>query len=419
MKIKGLRWFIIFMVFIITVENYVDRMTLGTLAPKIMEVFQMSNVEYSRIVFMFLLAYTISQSIMGRFLDKVGNRTGFPVFISVWAVSSALHATANAGWHFGIFRFLLGLGEGGNWPGAAKVVAEWFPARERAFAMAIFNSGAAIGSVVAPPIIVWVALKFGWKYAFFIGPCIAVFIIIMWILFYRPPEQHFLITEREKEMILSEREKEKQETVNKAEKPRWRDLLKYRPARALVAARFITDPIWWFYISWLPNYLKSARNFSLEMIGALVWIPFLFADIGNLTGGGISSLLIKKGWSVDRARKTVMLISALLIPVGMISVFTENDAVALASISIAVFAFQSWIINVITLPSDCFSKEYVGSVAGLGGTAAGLGSMLVMLLVGYLVDYFSYTSVFIFIGLLGPLGVLVLFSTIKKIERVI
>jgi ACS family hexuronate transporter-like MFS transporter len=419
MKIKGLRWFIIILVFLITVENYIDRMTLGTLAPKLMEIFEMSNVEYSRIVFMFLLAYTISQSIMGRFLDKVGNRIGFPIFISIWAIASALHATAKASWHFGLYRFLLGLGEGGNWPGAAKVVSEWFPARERAFAMAIFNSGAAIGSVVAPPLIVWIALKFGFKYAFLIGPCLAVLIIILWTSFYRAPEHHPLITDKEKNMIISEREKERQQIVGKEEKPKWRDLLKYKPARGLIAARFITDPVWWFYISWLPNYLKSARNFSLEMIGALVWIPFLAADLGNLTGGGISSLLIKKGWSVDKARKTVMLVSALLMPIGVISVFTKSDVIALAAISVAAFSFQSWIINVITLPSDCFSAKYVGSVAGLGGTAAGLGSMLMMLLVGYLVDYFSYTSVFILIGSLGPLGALALFSIVKKIERVV
>ena len=416
MKFYGLRWIIIAIVFLLTVVNYIDRMTLSTLAPEIMKEFAMTNVEYSRVVFSFLLAYMISQSLMGRLLDRVGNRIGFVIFIGVWAVAGALHSISQRALHLGIFRFLLGIGDGGNWPGAAKVVAEWFPQRERAFAMAIFNSGASIGSVVAPPLIVWVALNYGWRKSFFIGPTLCLLIIILWYAFYRTPERHWLISDRERGMIISSRLAEAAGS-NPVGNVKWRDLLKYRQTRALVLGRFITDPIWWFYISWLPNYLKNARNFSLEMIGMLMWIPFLCADLGNLIGGGISSLLIKKGWSVDRARRTVMIISALLIPVGMISVFTENDAAALAAISIAVFSFQSWIINVITLPSDCFPKEYVGSVAGLGGTAAGIGSMLVTLLVGYMVDYFSYTSVFILIGLLGPLGALVLFGTIKKIER--
>ncbi|HJU68356.1 MAG TPA: MFS transporter, partial [Gemmatimonadaceae bacterium] len=199
----------------------------------------------------------------------------------------------------------------------------------------------------------------------------------------------------------------------------WLSLFRHRQVWALIAARFFTDPIWWFLISWLPNYLKNERGFSLALIGLLAWIPFLFADIGNLSGGGVSSLLIRRGWTVDRARKTVMVTSALLVPIGVaVVVTTASDAMAIAAISLIAFAFQSWIVNVLTLPSDCFPKRDVGSVAGIGGMAAGIASMLFTLLVGYLVDHFSYTPVYVIVGFMGPLGAMLFLVIMKRIERV-
>ena len=414
-KIKGLRWFIIGMIFLLTVINYVDRMTLSVLAPTIMEEFGMTNVAYSRVVTMFLLAYTISQTVSGKILDRVGTRLGFMLFVGIWAVSSMLHAAARSVFQLGAFRFMLGLGEAGNWPGAAKAVAEWFPVRERAFAMAIFNSGASIGAVVAPPLIVWVALTFGWRYAFFIGAALAAVVMVLWFIFFHPPAVHPRLSEEERAHILSD---QGAGTGVATGRP-WLSLFRHRQVWALIAARFFTDPIWWFLISWLPNYLKNERGFSLALIGLLAWIPFLAADVGNLAGGGASSLLIKRGWSVDRARKTVMLTSAFLIPIGVAAIVTtESDAVAIGAISLIAFAFQSWIVNVLTLPSDCFPKEDVGSVAGIGGTAAGVASMLFTLLVGYLVDHFSYTPVYLIVGLMGPLGALSLFLIVRRIERV-
>jgi ACS family hexuronate transporter-like MFS transporter len=187
----------------------------------------------------------------------------------------------------------------------------------------------------------------------------------------------------------------------------------------VIAARFFSDPIWWFLISWLPNYLKSERGFSLALIGLLAWIPFLFADLGNLTGGAVSSLLIRNGWSVDRARKTVLVVSALLVPLGVwLVVGAASNAVAITGISVIAFGFQSWIVNVHTLPSDCFPRQDVGSVFGIGGTSAGIASMLFTLLVGYIVDRFSYTPVFIMVGAMGPLAAILLLSIMRKIERV-
>jgi ACS family hexuronate transporter-like MFS transporter len=340
------------------------------------------------------------------------------LFVGIWTIASMLHSTARSVIQLGIFRFILGLGEAGNWPGAAKAVAEWFPVRERAFGMAIFNSGASVGAVVAPPMIVWVALHYGWRKAFFIGAGLSTLVMIAWFFFYRSPGEHPNLSESERRHILSDQPPA--DAASAQTRRPWASLFKHRQVWAVVAARFFTDPIWWFLIAWLPNYLKSERGFSLALIGLLAWIPFLFADAGNLIGGGVSSVLIKRGWTVDRARKTVLIVSALMVPAGVLMVVTAagSNAVAIAGISVIAFGFQSWIVNIHTLPSDCFPKQDVGSVFGIGGTAAGIASMLFTLLVGYVVDHFSYTPVFIMVGLMAPLAAVLLLVIMRRIERV-
>jgi ACS family hexuronate transporter-like MFS transporter len=416
-KIRGLRWYIIALVCTLTIINYIDRQTLSVLAPTIRETFGMSNTSYSRVVTMFLLGYTISQAVSGRILDRIGTRAGFMLFVGIWTVASMLHATARSVYQLGAFRFILGLGEAGNWPGAAKVVAEWFPVRERAFGMAIFNSGASIGAVVAPPLIAWVAINFGWRKAFFIGAGLSLIVMIIWYFFYRTPADHPNLSEEERQHIVSDQPAA--DAANAETKRKWLSLFGHRQVWAVIAARFFTDPIWWFLIAWLPNYLKAERNFSLALIGLFAWIPFLFADIGNLTGGAISSLLIRHGWSVDRARKTVLIASAMMIPLGVwMVVGASTDAIVITGISIIAFGFQSWIVNVHTLPSDCFPRQDVGSVFGIGGTSAGIASMLFTLLVGFIVDRFSYTPVFIMVGLMAPLAAILLLVIMRRIERV-
>jgi ACS family hexuronate transporter-like MFS transporter len=416
-KIRGLRWWIVAMICMVTIINYIDRQTLSVLAPTIREQFGMTNVSYSRVVTVFLLGYTISQALSGRVLDRIGVRRGFMLFVGIWTIASMLHATARNVLQLGLFRFILGIGEAGNWPGAAKAVAEWFPVKERAFGMSIFNGGSTIGAVVAPPIIVWVALHFGWRYAFFIGAGLSLVLMVLWYFFYQSPAEHPLLTEKERAYILSDQPPT--DAADVVTRRPWASLFGFRQVWAVVAARFFSDPIWWFLIAWLPNYLKSERGFSLALIGLLAWVPFLFADIGNLAGGYVSSLLIKRGWTVDRARKAVLGLSALLVPIGVLGVVTApSDAVAIASISVIAFAFQSWIVNIHTIPSDTFPKQDVGSVFGIGGTAAGIASMLFTLLVGYVVDRWSYTPVFIMVGVMGPLAAILFFTVMGRIERV-
>jgi ACS family hexuronate transporter-like MFS transporter len=415
--VRGLRWWIISMICMLTVINYIDRQTLSVLAPTIREAFGMTNSSYARVVTIFLLGYTISQAASGKVLDRIGVRRGFMLFVGVWTIASMLHATARNVYQLAAFRFMLGIGEAGNWPGAAKAVAEWFPVKERAFGMAIFNGGSTIGAVVAPPIIVYVALHYGWHSAFFIGAILSSILMVLWYFFYRSPTEHPNLSERERAYILSDQPAT--DATQVVSRRPWKSLFRYRQVWALVAARFFTDPIWWFLIAWLPNYLKSERGFSLALIGLLAWVPFLFADIGNLTGGAVSSLLIRQGWTVDRARKAVLMLSALMIPVGVAGVVTaSSDAMAIASISVIAFAFQSWIVNMHTIPSDCFPKQDVGSVFGIGGTAAGIASMLFTLLVGYVVDQWSYTPVFITVGVMAPLAAILFFSIMGRIERV-
>jgi ACS family hexuronate transporter-like MFS transporter len=377
----------------------------------------MSNASYSRVVTTFLLGYTISQALSGKLLDRIGTRAGFMLFVGIWTIASMLHSIAGTVLQLAAFRFLLGIGEAGNWPGAAKAVAEWFPVRERAFAMAIFNSGSTIGAVVAPPLIAWVALTYGWRRAFFIGAGLSAIMMVLWYFFYQTPEKHSRLSDREREYIATGQQAA--DSDSRGARIPWLSLFRYRQTWAVIGARFLTDPIWWFLISWLPNYLKSERGFSLQLIGLLAWIPFLFADIGTLSGGAVSSVLIRRGWSVDMARKAVLITSALLIPIGVVGIVTtHSDAIAIAGISLIAFAFQSWIVNIHTIPSDCFPKQDVGSVFGIGGTAAGIASMLFTLLVGFVVDRFSYTPVYVMVGVMGPLGLVVFLLVMGRVQRV-
>jgi MFS transporter, ACS family, hexuronate transporter len=402
------------MICLLTVINYIDRQTLSVLAPTIMDEFKMTNVDYSRVVTTFLLAYTISQAVSGKIIDRIGTRAGFMLFVTIWTIASMLHSTARSAVQLAAFRFLLGLGEAGNWPGAAKAVSEWFPMKERAFAMAIFNSGAVIGAVISPPLIAWVALTFGWRYAFFIGASFSLVLMALWYVNFRSPAVHPRLSAEERAYIMSD------QPSDAAGVPRaWRSLFAHRQTWALIVARFFTDPIWWFLISWLPTYLKSSRGFSLSLIGLLAWIPFLFADVGNLVGGGASSLLLRRGWSVDRARKTVMFAHIALAPLGaLLLLATTSDFAALTAISMIAFGFQGWIVNVLTLPSDCFPRQDVGAVAGIGGAAAGVASMSFTLLVGWVVDHYSYRPVFVMVAVMACVGAIGWLTIMRRIERV-
>lgn len=416
--VPGLRWWIIGLVFLATLINYIDRLTISVLAPVITRDLGLTNTEFGGIVAWFLLAYTISQALSGKLYDRVGTKLGFVFSIIIWSLAAMAHAFSRGLASLSVFRFFLGLGEAGNWPGAAKTVAEWFPIRQRAFAMAIFNSGAALGSVIAPPLIVWLSLSYGWQTTFIVTGALGFVWLIFWLLFYQTPDRHKWLSASERKLISDGQRTSADETTAAQMSTRWRDLLKYRQVWAIVLARFLTDPIWWLYISWLPKYLADARGFSLTKIGLFAWVPYAAADAGSLSGGWLSGYLIGRGWSVDRARKVVILFAAMLMPAGILAAFVNDAMLALVLIGVVLFGFQVWINNVQTLPSDFFPDRAVASVAGLGGTGAGVGSMLFIFGTGWAVDHFSYVPVLVTAGLLAPLGTLVLFLFAGHIERV-
>src|SRR5712671_6881971 len=420
-KLRGLRWWIVGLIFLATLINYIDRLTISVLAPVITHDLHLTNTQFGGIVAWFLFSYTISQGLSGKLYDRVGTKRGFVCSIILWSIAAMAHAFARGLASLSVFRFILGLGEAGNWPGAAKTVAEWFPIRERAFGMAIFNSGAAIGSVVAPPLIVWLSLTYGWQTTFIVTGSLGFAWLVLWLLFYQTPDRHKWLGEEERELIRDGQLVEGPAVALETEQSAplgWRELLRYRQVWAIVLARFLTDPIWWLYISWLPKYLADARGFSLVKIGLFAWVPYVAADAGSLSGGWLSGYLIGRGWSVDRSRKLAILIAALLMPAGIFAAFAHNAMVALVLIGVVLFGFQVWINNVQTLPSDFFSDKAVASVAGLGGTGAGIGSMIFIFSTGWVVDHFSYVPVLVAAGLLAPLGTLVLFALSGPIKRV-
>jgi ACS family hexuronate transporter-like MFS transporter len=410
-RVKGLRWWIAALIFLATLINFVDRLTVSVLAPVITEQLHLSNLEFAGITNSFLIAYTLSQAFSGKLYDRIGNRRGFTISIVVWSVASMLHAVATGLFSLNCFRFLLGLGEAGNWPGAAKVIAEWFPVRQRALGMAIFNSGTSLGSVVAPPLIIALEIAFGWRTTFLAVGALGFIWLPLWLRFYHPPGRHPRITSEEYALIQQDRS-------GAAAPIGWLELLRYRQTWAIVLSRFFADPVWWLYITWLPLYLYKVHGFSLKQIGLFAWVPYVAADAGSLFGGWMSGYLIGRGWSVNRARKSVILLGTACMTAGFLAAMAQTAAAALACIAVVLFGFQTWINNVQTMPSDYFPENAVGSVAGLGGMGAGVGAILFTQATGFVVDHFSYTPMLVVAGILPLAGTAILFALGGRIEPI-
>ena len=409
--IQGLRWWIAALIFLATLINFVNRLTVSVLAPVITRDLHLTNLKFAGITNAFLVAYTASQALSGKLYDRIGNRRGFTFSIVIWSIASMLHAFATGLFSLNCFRFLLGIGEAGNWPGAAKVIAEWFPPRQRALGMAIFNSGTSIGSVVATPLIIALQLQFGWQATFLAVGGLGLLWLALWLRFYHPPQSHPRITARELALIAEGRPP--------AVKPLpWLVLLRYRQTWAILLSRFFCDPVWWLYITWLPLYLYKVHGFSLKEIGLFAWVPFVAADAGSLFGGWMSGHLMSRGWSANRARKTVILFGMLCMCMGLLAAAAHTAALALSCIAVVLFGFQTWINNVQTMPSDYFPESAVGAVAGLGGMGAGVGAILFTQATGFVVDHFSYTPMLVVAGLLPLAGTAVLFLLGGPIRRV-
>jgi len=391
------RWWIVGLLFLATVLNYLDRQVLSVTAPVLRHEFGMAATGYSRIVFAFLLAYTAMQAVMGRVVDLLGPKRGLSIAMIWWSTAAALHALAGSVFQLGFFRFLLGMGEAGNWPASVKAIQQHFPPKERALAVGIFNSGSAVGAVMAPPIITWLTIAYSWRAAFLGTGLLGFLWIVPWTIMNREAPNAGEVS-----------------TVVAARSP-WRDLLTTRHMWGLMAARFCGDPVWWFYVFWLPDYLSHERHLSLVSIGTVAWLPFLTAGLGNVVGGWASGILIRKGVSATFARKQVMAICAGLMTIGVFTVRVQNNWLAVGLVSLATFAYGCWATNILTLPADTFAADRVGAAAGLAGMAAGIGGMLTTLAIGWIVDHFSYAPVFSAAALLPLLGAAGLFVSSSRL----
>jgi len=400
--IHGLRWIILGLIFLVTCINYIDRSSIGLLVTRFGPDIHITITQYGYISSLLLLAYTVSQSVSGRLYDRFGARIGFSASIIVWCIAAMAHSFMTGVVSFAVCSFFLGLGEAGNWPGAAKVIAEWFPQRERAVGMAIFNGGASMGAVIAPLLVAgFLEPHFGWRKTFLIIGSLGFVWLAAWLAIYRPLFQHPRLSTEERLLI---REGQPDVTVDDAKPVSLRALLSLRQTWGILLARFCVDPVWWLYMLWLPTYLKEVRGFSLKDIGISAWAPYLAAAAGALFGGWLAGRLIKGGMSVNRARKTTVGLAACMMPFGIFAARAHSPYTALACISVVLFGFQMWISNVQTLPSDFFSHRSVGVVAGMGGTAAGIASLLFNLATAPMAHKFGYGFVLTLAGALAPVG---------------
>lgn len=419
MKINGLRWWIVGLVCLATVINYIDRSALSIMWPDISKDLGMTKADYAIILNVFLVAYAVGQSLSGKMFDKIGTRLGFVVSITVWGLATAIHAFARGVMTFSFFRVLLGLGEAGNWPGAVKSNAEWFPVKERAFAQGIFNSGAALGSIVAPPLIAIVWVMIGWKMTFvLLGLLGLLWIIPWWIMNKNVPAKHPWITDEEKEHILSGLN----ETKEADNKPGLSmiEILSKRESWAVLASRFFVEPIWWLFVGWMPIYLADVYGFNVKEIGFFAWVPYVGAALGSLSGGYYSGRLLINGASVDQARKKTIMIGCVIMFLGLVATIMAGDTAVkfVAIVAFVLYGFQFVISNIQTIPSDLFSGKSVGSLAGLGGTV-GIFSVIIMnFLVPVITERYSYTPIFVMIALFVPLCILSIYFFAKEIKPV-
>lgn len=419
MKIKGLRWWIIALIALATVINYIDRSALAIMWPGISEELGLTDADYAIILNVFMVAYALGQSISGKMYDKVGTKIGYVISIFFWSLASLLHAFSRGVLSISAFRVLLGVSEAGNWPGAVKSNAEWFPVKERAVAQGIFNAGASLGSVVAPPLIAFLYLGFGWKMTFVVIGLSGMLWIIPWLIFNKKrPKEHPWITEEEKTLIVSGRYESRQ-TQTEEKGLSIREILSIKESWSVLASRFFLEPIWWLFVGWMPIYLKNTYGFDVKEIGMFAWVPFVGAALGSITGGLLTERWINAGSSVDTARKRTIWIGGLLMFLGLVVtiLFADSPTKFVLIVAMVLFGFQFAISNIQTLPSDLFSGKSVGSLAGLGGTV-GIFSVIVMNFMIPVITKTSYTPAFILIAVFVPLGVFSVFKFCKNIGPV-
>lgn len=408
----AVRWRIAILLAVITTINYIDRSVFGVVAPMIREQFGIGDADYGLITSGFLLAYGIGQLISGPLIDRLGTKRAFSLAAVFWSVATILHALGRGLWSFFALRILLGLAEAANFPAASKAVAQWFPANERSTAVAIFMLGAGLGAIITPPLTVWTLQTLGWQWAFIIPGSLGLVWVFLWQRWYHLPETHPTIEPTEKALILQQRS-------NQQSQGSWTALLSYREFWGILIARVVSDFPFYFFLFWLPQYLIDVRGFDLRAIAMFAWLPWVAADLGALTGGSLSSALVTRGFTINRARKTVIWLGAVLVALAVIpAYYTASSALALALICFGLFAIQVKGSVFFTLPTDLFPADRVATVWGVFGAVGSLGGSLLGLLAGYLIQEAGYESVFLMIASLHLISALLLQVFVPKIDLV-
>jgi len=388
------RWVVCALIFFATTVNYIDRQILGILAPTLQKEIGWNEIQYGNIVTAFYAAYALGLLLVGRILDRIGTKIGYAAALIWWSLAAMATALARTPFGFGVARFALGFGEAGNFPAAIKTVAEWFPKRERALATGIFNSGSNVGAIIAPAVVPWIALSLGWQWAFILTGAIGFTWLVLWIWLYQPLERHPRVTAAERDYIRSD-PAEAMTPVS------WLRLARVRQTWAFAVGKFLTDPIWWFYLFWVPKFLNEKHGLTLGQLGAPLITIYLVADVGSIGGGWLSSALIKRGWSVNSARKLALLVCAILVVPAVFASKVPGLWFTVAIAGTALAAHQGFSANLYTLVSDMFPKKAVGSVAGLGGMFGYIGFSLFSALTGLILQRWTnknYLPVFIMCG---------------------
>ena len=411
--IQNLRWWIAGLLAAATALNYLDRQNLPVAISEIQKSIPISDQQFSSLQMMFLLAYGLMYAGGGKIMDWLGTRTGYAVMIVWWSAANLMHGLVSSVLGLGTARFMLGLGEGGGFPGSAKAVAEWFPAKERSLAFGLFNTGSSVGAVIAPPLIAGIALGLGWRWIFFITGLAGFVWAAVWLRLYDRPERHARISREERDYVCASRP-----PAEEGSGVRWLHLFRIRQVWGLLAAKFLSDSAWYFYIFWLPKYLGDVRHLDIKQIGYYAWIPYACAGAGSMLGGWLSSWLLTRGLTLDRSRKLALAISAALMPASLL-IAASPLALAILFFSMAMFGHQFWSTIIQTLAADMFPPKVVGSVAGLMGASGSFGAILFSLFAGALLTWYrSYEPLFIVAGLLHPASFLLILAIVRRIEPV-
>ena len=396
------RWIVVLLLFAATVINYVDRQMIGLLKPTLQREFRWDENTYADIIFYFQLAYAIGYLFFGHMVDRLGARIGYAISFIIWTAAHMLHAAARSATSFAAVRFALGIGESGSFPSALKAVTEWFPKKERALATGVFNAGSNIGAIITPFIVAALTISYGWRGAFIITGAVSSLWLVAWLLLYRRPRES-------KQVSVAELAHIESDPADPGANVPWLRVLRAKEAWAFAIGKFLTDPVWWMFLFWLPDFLHKRHGLDLKTFGPPVAAVYLISDLGSIGGGWLSSHLIHRGWSINAARKTTMLICALAVTPIFFAQYVDNLWAAVAIISLAAAAHQAWSANLYTLASDMFPRKAVGSVYGIGGTAGAVGGMLFSLFIGGVLEKSgNYTLIFLVSGSVYLLALLII-----------